>query len=99
MFSNKGQAKAGKSKGTDMGEPEASKGKTKGKGKGFAFKDASKGKTKDQVEDNYWKGKGKSWILDHKFVLDAKMSVDCPYTNVPKGGPPMQEIFRQPNAG
>ena len=77
------------------------KGKSRGrwiaKGKGpdnaaLACRDASKGKGKGQVDDAFFEASGDGWALQYKWCLKTK-ALDCPYTSVPKGGPPMQTIY------
>lgn len=61
--------------------------------------DCSKGKGKADVVDAFWKGKGKKWVLEYKYALDAKLAYDHWFTSIPKGGPPMQKIFAYDIAG
>ncbi len=98
MTESKGKGKhvtESKGKGKHMTE---SKGKGKhmtakpGKGKA-EFMDFSKGKGKADVDSAFWKGKGKGYLLSFKHLLDAVPHIESPYTSIPKGGPPMQQIF------
>lgn len=85
-----------------MGIPSQAYGKGKAKtGKGpdnaarahLVVKDASKGKGKADVDDAYWNAKGKGWALQYKACLGAELEVRQRYPGVPKGGPPMQQVY------